>query len=221
MAKEDRLLGAQRKKDLLDGYKKILFASHLFWEEPVGGDPIFERNFGRARFPFDFCVARRKDEKCSEPEWRYLKLLELLHEEKDRELRWLLIARWLKHENVCEPDLFLPKTILERLALRYLRSWQFSISDMANFAVVRGWQPYFLRLRSDLQQLRRKGESLQEALEKIGYEPAAIKFAITKKKLESVILSWIAGRRNLELHTLRNAYSRTAGRKRKRRAAVK
>ncbi len=216
MAKEERLLSSSFKKSLLALQKDILFGPPMFWPDPIGGHPGFEEVFHNARAPFTFSVARRGDETSSVAEWRYHKLLELLRETKDAELRWLLLARWLKQEKICEPEEFLSTLILDRLTRRYFTSRRISASDLSYWALVTGWKPYFARLQSDLQKARREGRDPQPALEEMGYDSAAIKYTVAKKTMVSAIMHWISERRHLRLETLRNAYSRVRKGNRKR-----
>jgi hypothetical protein len=219
MAKEEQLLGPGSKnyeKKLLSWLKDLLFGRPVFWPYPIGGFQPFEQAVGKSAAPFYFSVAQTEGDTSSANEWRYSKLLELLRAEKDVEMQWLLLARWLKQEKVCKPEQFLPKSILSSLTKRFSKSQKISATDFSYWAVIKGWKPYFVRLQSDMQKARSERGEPESALREMGYDEAAIKNAITKRTTVSAIMNWIADRKHLELHTLRNAYSRTAGRKRKR-----
>ncbi len=220
MAKEERLLSSNYKKNLLALYKHILFGPPVFWPDPIAGYPPFEEAYNKSSAPFTFSVARRGNETSSVAEWKYQKLLELLREQKDAELRWLLLARWLKQEIICEPEKFLPKPILDRLIRRFLSSSRISAADLSYWVVITGWKTYFGRLQADLQKVQREQRDPQPALEEMGYDAAAVRFAITKKTIASAIMHWIAERRHLPVETLQNAYSRMRGDSRRRPASI-
>jgi hypothetical protein len=215
LQKEYRVLGRDNtkgssnyKKNLRELYCRRLFRTPLFWPDPIAGFPLFENTFHKSRAPFDFSVARRGDEVVSVADWKYHKLLELLHKEKDTELRWLLLARWLKQEKICEPEGFLPKPIFDRLNLLYFRSLAISVADFSYLVVITGWNPYFIRLESDLQKLRSEHGDLQAGLEQLGYDASAVKFAVKKRTTASRIMHWLAARRHVPVEKLQNAYSR-------------
>jgi len=208
LAKEKGLLSTAYQGNVFALCQRLLFGTPLFWPDPVGGWPRFERKLGKSNMPLTFSVARRGDETVSDTEWRYHKILELLREEKEKDLRWLFLARWLKQEGVCQPEKFLPEEVLKRLVRRYRKSKKMSTSDLSYWAVITGWKPYFVRLQSDLQKLPVGGTDPQTTLEKMGYHPKAIKFAMTKKSTVSAIMYRISEQRHIQLQTLRNAYSR-------------
>ncbi len=106
--------------------------------------------------PFNFSTAEPLDLQVSEADWRYRTLLEELRKQPDRELRWLLVARWLKQEGVCEPDQFLPDETLRNLLRKFrehLRRRRFPASptDLRHAASVKLWLPYFERLLTELR----------------------------------------------------------------------
>src|SRR5579864_2021288 len=136
MAREQRILGSNYKKNVHSVHQNSLFGVPLFWPDPIGGYGPFERQFSRSQMPFTFSVAQYSYDESSTPEWRYSKLLELLRAEKDLDLCWLILARWMKQEKVREPEDFLPKPILDRLLRRYMQSIRASASDLSHWAAV-------------------------------------------------------------------------------------
>jgi hypothetical protein len=220
MARENWLLSPSHKENVLALYKRILFGQPLFWPDPIAGYSLFEEVFDPLRDPYTFSVARREDETSSVGEGRYLKLLELLRGEKDAELRWLLLARWLKQESICEPEKFLPKPILDRIVRRYFKAKEVSVSDLFYWALITGWKIYFARLLSDLQRVQSEQGDPQAALVSMGYDATAIRSVIVRKSIASAIMHWISERRHLQVETLQNAYSKTRGDNRKRPASA-
>ena len=220
MAREDRLFSTNFKKKLVELWKDLLITRPLFWPDPIGGFQPFEEAFNPSRNKFTYSVARRGNETSSAAEWRYLKLLELLRRENDVEMRWLLLARWLQQEGICEPEKFLPRPVLASLVRRFFRSLRISAADTSYWAVITRWTPYFARLKSDLHRLRSEQEDPQTALIKMGYDGAAVGFAIKKGSVPSAIMHWVAKRRNMQVEKLQNAYSRTRKKSRKRAVAT-
>lgn len=206
MAREERILSSKYKNNVQMLFRHSLFSTPLFWPDPIGGWEPFEKEFSKWRWPFTFSLAQKPEDNASTAEWRYQKLRELLRAEKDKELCWLIVARWMKQEKVREPEEFVPKQMLDRLLRRYMKSKRISPSDLAYWAAVIAWKPYFVRLQSDLRNV---SEEQQAALEKMGYDPGAIKCATSRRSLESAIIAWISERRHMQSRTFWNAYSRT------------
>jgi len=92
--------------------------------------------------------ADSRDRAIDEVIWRgnkYRDLLELLAKSKGIEARWILLARWLRQEGICEPGEFLPKEMdLKSLTRKLWRGTR--RQDFFYVKLVEIWRPYFSRL---------------------------------------------------------------------------
>lgn len=142
---------------------------------------------------------------------KYRDLLELLGKCKKIETRWIILARWLKQEGICEPDEFLPKEMdLKSLSRKFWRGTR--KQDFFHVARVEIWWPYFSRLLDDRDRLQVKGvRRISEELEELGYDAAAIGIAVQEKSPREAIYSWLSSRNVATVEGLRNAYSRASG----------
>jgi hypothetical protein len=214
LAREKRLLSPDFTKQFVASWTDNLFYRPLFWPDVMPEDvnglssSEFDELFGPAINPYTFSVTRSADDKSFVSEWRYGKLLELLRGQKDRKFRWLIMARWLKQEQVCQPDAFLPKSILQELTRKYFASKRLSPANLVYWSIVTGWKPYFRSLRSELKKARKEHKDPRSTLEAMGYESTAVNCAINKRQLISTIIDWVAKRNHFEAANLANAYSK-------------
>jgi hypothetical protein len=207
-SKEARICSDLYKKNIHFLYRRWLFEAPLFWPSPLGGWPPFERRFNRKRHPFTFAIAQNPNDGLSTDEWKYRQIVNLVRAEKSPHFRWLLMARWLKQENVCEPDELLPRRAHDELLRQYLKARRVSVQDLAYWALVGTWKPYFERLKKASAKARSVETDPALSLAGDGYHPDAITFTLKKKNVLSAVMHWIAKSRNIPLATLRNAYSR-------------
>lgn len=150
----------------------------------------------------------------SEADWRYNKLLKVLKKQPAKELRLLLIARWLKQEGICEPGDILSPEILRGLIRRFrsglgpkhpLRS----VEGFRHAARVKLWLPYFQRLVADMSGIHAKYAADRTLrMEKLGYEREPIKCSLKVRSPIRATCKWLEGRRCGDARTLYNAYSR-------------
>lgn len=182
---------------------RIMFGISLFQSGPPEDcGPKAEQRFHG--YPFDFVVTG-SESAVSSPAWRYQQLLRLLKEFNDAELRWLLLARWLSTENVCEPEEFLPSKMLENLMRRYLKQTApFSEEDCRVWNLVKIWEPYFKALRADLRALPKAHRGPSEPLERLGYDRDAVCQSLKTRTLRRAITNWLHGRGKGDARTLEN-----------------
>jgi hypothetical protein len=155
-----------------------------------------------------------KDRAIDEAIWRgskYRDLLELLGKYKEIEARWILVARWLRQEEICEPEDFLPKEMdLKSLTRKVWRGTR--RQDFFHVARVEIWMPYFSGLLGDRDRLKASGvRRIDEELEKLGYDATAVGIAGQEKSPREAIYSWLSNRKLGTVEALRNAYSRASG----------
>jgi hypothetical protein len=148
----------------------------------------------------------------SSTEWRYRTLVRLLKEHPEMYERLLILANWLKHEGICEPDEFLPTEVRSNLLKRITKKeLKLSSADLLNRSLIRNWVMYFERIRSELAKrtvLTRKKEEVC----KLGFDPNAVSFvAADKSTVISAICKWLDGRLGLDARNLRNSYSKLQG----------
>lgn len=149
------------------------------------------------------------------PPLGYGALLELLRAAQSKEERWELLARWLKQENICEPEDILLFSINHLASKRLLG---ISMRDTTYASVVEVWGPYFIRLMAELKAGEltsvRKGQLVAQ-----GYTLEAIESAAGKDSPIAAICDWLEGReifrgrnsRVINAETIRNAHSRIFG----------
>lgn len=131
---------------------------------------------------------------------KYLNLVTYLRTIRDNERRWLILAGWLRHENVCEPEDFLPRSV-------------FSKATRGRFTVIRygqlveAWLPYFEKLIKDSRELGKRGRQ-NEALREAGYDPLAIDTVLGGRKRSAVAAAcaWLASRYEVDAPSFLNAY---------------
>ena len=129
----------------------------------------------------------------------------------DKETRWELIARWLKQENICEPEDILPFS-LNRLASKRLR--RLSIKDTAYASVVEIWGPYFMQLMGELENAGELTHLKESRLIAMGYDREVIESTVGKGSPIAAICDWLEGRElfpGKDARTIRNAHSRCFG----------
>jgi hypothetical protein len=158
--------------------------------------------------------AEQRRRAIDEAIWRgkkYRDLLELLAKCKGIEARWILLARWLRQEGICEPEDFLPKEMeLESLTRKFWRGTR--RQDFLHVACVEIWRPYFVGLLGDRDHLKEKGvRRYAQELEKLGYHSDAVDLALQESSPLEVIYSWLSSRNRGTIEAVRNAYSRFSG----------
>jgi len=142
---------------------------------------------------------------------KYRDLLELLGKANDRESRWILVARWLRQEGVCEPEAFLPKEYNVGYLTRKL--WKgIRRRDLVHVNRVEIWLPYFQNLLKDRDSLKAQGvRRILQELVRLGYEQSAVEVAENEKSPLEAIYSWLHARKLGSVEAIRNAYSRASG----------
>jgi hypothetical protein len=185
----------------------FLFELKLFTSNPSGdSDTSNEQQF--LGDPFSFSIAG-PDSKVSQPDWRYQELLRLLKRIDDAELRWLLVARWLYNEGVCEPDEFLPPTILQHLIKRYLaRTSKFSTTDCHIWHMINVWTRYFSPLQDAARKIPKTDPDREKLIANLGYDKGAVRLILTTRSLVRAITIWLEERGKGDARSLENAYSR-------------
>jgi hypothetical protein len=143
---------------------------------------------------------------------KYRDLVELLRKANDNTTRWLVLARWLKQEGICEPAEFLPFST-ESLAKRCLS--YISAADIHHASLVETWKRYFEALMRDWKVTGGNTSKLQDK----GYDLQAI-ISTHEKSIIPSICDWLENREhkpNYNSRTLQNAYSRCQPTPRKKR----
>jgi hypothetical protein len=189
---------------LLEG---VLFGGRVFLDRRVGGTRFF-RTIARSAQPFQIMAAPPAQLRVSKYEWRYRKILQLLKEQTDPEIRWILIAKWLKQEGVCEPRQFLPEEVRRRLTKRCHQLLPMSPTDLLHRALIRNWRIYFERIRAELKK-RESVTRVQVEVRDLGFKIEAIELIAEKKSTDvNVICQWLHYRGIGDARKLRNSYSR-------------
>jgi len=200
----------RERVDLL--LRHVLFLHPLFESSPLAGYKPFEK-IAQERYPFNFSIAPPVRLHVSEREWRYRKLLEYLEKQRDTDLRWLLIARWLQQEEISGPEQFLPAGVLRRLVKRFQKHLPtISPTDLLHAARVKLWLPYFERLRADYNAKKPHNPGL--ILGGVGYDAEAIEAITRTQSNDWAACKWLGKRKNINPYNLRNAYSRVWGHRR-------
>jgi hypothetical protein len=153
--------------------------------------------------------------KIPDTDWRYAEFVKHLKALDDHELRWVLVARWLKEENICEPDKFLPPDVLRR-ALKKVRVMQVrsSPTDVYLWRLVRIWLPYFGNLNEDRRKIPASRRGPGDALVNMGYSKDAVSWSLETHSLIQAITNWLAERsttphsKRVSARTLANSYSK-------------
>ena len=139
---------------------------------------------------------------------KHRKLIDLLKRAPDPGTRWILLARWLRQEKVCEPEDFLPEEA--KLDSLLNRPWKGTRrDDPVHITLVEIWLPYFEKLFEDKDDLKRRKVSrvLEELINK-GYDGHAAGIAFKKRSAVEAVYSWLHRRNRVSAETFRNAYSR-------------
>jgi hypothetical protein len=169
--------------------------------------------------------AIQAEDKIDEAVWmgsKYRDLLERLKKARDRKTRWIVLARWLRQENLCEPEDFLPEEFNLDSFIREL--WEGKDSrrdDPFDVALIEIWLPYFRQLMADTEALRQRNvRRIAEELIRMGYDPAASALAAHESSALETLYAWLANRgedssspeqqpkRRLSAATFRNALYR-------------
>jgi hypothetical protein len=187
-------------------------ARFYLFDRPLFGQGSDWTNDG---YPLLFTIRKPKIVKTSKSDWRYAELLRHLKNLDDPELRWILIARWLNVEAVCDPEDFLPASMFRRM-LKKTRAAKIRLSstDVYLWRLVRIWLPYFEYLLADLNRAPRSHRGPKEALVKGGYLEDAVEWSLQKRSAVQAVTSWLEqrntpkGSKQLSARTLENAYSR-------------
>ena len=139
---------------------------------------------------------------------KYQILMAQLEKAPNRLERWILLARWLWQENVCEPVDFLPKEA--KLDSLLTKPWKGTRGDDPLYvSLVDIWLPYFETLMNDIKDLKGRKRRLFEGLVNNGYDQDAVRTALTKRSAVEAVYSWLHIRRKVSPETFRNAYART------------
>jgi len=150
-----------------------------------------------------------KIRKALERASKYRDLLDILRN-KSKEIRWLLVALWLKHEGICQPEEFLPSKFLQTQATNFFRG--FSFRDIQLASVVEIWRPYFEELMDALRGDKKRRHRYKEVVEEMGFDSDAIACCQGKRRAIPAICDWLPGcgrlGKGIDTPTLRNAYSR-------------
>jgi hypothetical protein len=141
---------------------------------------------------------------------RYRDLVELLRKANDKPTRWLILARWVNQEGICEPAEFLPFSTMP-LAKKCLS--HISAADIHYVSLVDTWRPYFEALMRDWKAVGGNKPKLKDK----GYDPQAI-ISIRGKSVIRSICEWLEIREQKPTYnssSLQNVYSRCYGTPRK------
>jgi len=158
---------------------------------------------------------------------KYIALLDLLKKAPNGDTRSYWIAQWLKDEGVAPPHQTLPKGIFSRLTKKARERLKgLSLTDLLYANLVLVWLPYSEALLADAEILRQQGKDPAPQLIGLGYSIVAANCVV--KRWRSVVefsCEWLARRSGLPLakprldanpaRTLRNAYSRVYGSRRR------
>jgi hypothetical protein len=150
-------------------------------------------------------------DKIEEAIWRgskYRDLIRLLQKVREPKGRWIVLARWLRQEKVCEPEDFLPEEAnLDSLAREFWKGTR--REEPIHVSLVESWLPYFQQLRGDIRTLREQDmRRVVNELVNRGYDRDASAIAAGKRSVFEAVYSWLQFRRRVSSETFRNAYSR-------------
>lgn len=213
-AREMKIDQAHYREGVSNLLEHNLFMTPVFDKRFLGGYGPFDYAFEKM-YPFDFTLAPPVDLRISHGEWRYRELLAQLKRQPDKELRWLLIARWLEHEGVSQHRDFLPAPILANLLRRYRKRVPLSPTSLYQCELVRTWLPYFQRTRAAYNSIKKSVLRVRQALLANGYEATSIDATIHTRSNIQAICCWLEIRKHIQASTLHNAYSRVRGHRRK------
>ena len=185
----------------------VLFGGRVFLGRRVRGTRFF-RALARSGEFFQIMAAPAARLRASKYKWRYRKILQLLKEQTDQEVRWIVIAKWLKQEGVCQPRQFLPEEVRRRLIKRCHQLLPMSPTDLLHRALIRNWRIYFERIRAELKK-RESATRVQVEVRDLGFKIEAIELIAEKKSTDiSAICQWLHYRAIGDARKLRNSYSR-------------
>jgi hypothetical protein len=139
---------------------------------------------------------------------KFRDLIDLLRRAGSSEARWVVLARWLRQEKICEPEDFLPKEVSFHALTQEL--WKGTRrQDFIHMSLVEAWLPYFQKLLVDIKALKQQGvRRSDDQLEKKGYDRDAVVIAKNEASPFEAVYSWLESKRKGKMHTFRNAYSR-------------
>lgn len=137
---------------------------------------------------------------------KYEHLLNILREAANKDVRLVLLAKWLKEENICTPEDILAADTFKKVAKKYFAA--ISSTDFRHADTVRAWIPYFDCLLAELRVLH----STSKLVEK-GYAESAVTAAWGKRSSVSAACEWLSDRIHVDAGRLANAYSYLYGRR--------
>jgi len=221
LAKERTVVKSHIKKQLPAILQENLLSRPLF----VSWLPENEERLLKQRYPFDFSIPLPLPNMVPSPKLLRSQVSKCLKSVEKVELRWLLLARWLRDEGVCEPTDLLPKKVLDHLVTQFKKKNAISATDVYYSRLIDNWLPYFERLLTDLGKTPEKLP--RKWLKEQGHDPSAIDcvFGVGGRKRSGVLFvacEWLTKKRedisdikkDTDARTLLNAYIRMHGRSR-------
>lgn len=203
----------ERKFKSIDGkeFLQSLDRTLLFGKPVFSDGPASRKENG---YPLDIRITRPRG---AESEWRYAALLKTLKKLEETNLRWLLIARWLESEGICQAEDFLPREIMERLLETASKTrMEVSPTDLQQARLIGIWLHYFRKLLADAKKARKAHQGI-DALVKMGYVRSAVESTLGRKSELQATASWLAlrdddgpeyGKKRRQERTLVNAFTR-------------
>ncbi len=192
----------ERKAAKIDLTKlKVILAEVLFFGKPLFEPPPVVDEAS--------AIDKEMDLRIRKELWqgaKYRQILSLLGRCSKREDKLFMLAWWLSQEKICKPEDVLGIEVLRRMAKT--RFSGLSATDFRHADTVRVRLPYFSQLINDAV-----GRSVAE-LVKMGYAEVAAQAVAGKRSEIEAACSWLADRPgavNVDVPTLRNAYSRIYG----------
>jgi hypothetical protein len=180
---------------------KVMLARLFFFGQPLFASPPVVDKASVIDKAIDLRIRRQLWQAS-----KYRQILRLLRRCTKPEDKLFLLAWWLNQEKVCEPEDIVGIGVLRRMAKKKFRG--LSATDFQHADTVRVWLPYFNRLVNDF------GSKSVAELVKLGYDEAAALAAAGKRSAIEAACTWLADRPgsvNVDVPTLRNAYSRVYG----------
>jgi hypothetical protein len=184
---------------------KVMLAKRLFFGQPLFESPPVVDEASAIDKKLDLRIRRQLWQAS-----KYRQVLRLLRRWNQPEDRLFLLAWWLSQERVCEPEDILGIEVIRRMANQKFRA--LSAADFQHADTVRVWLPYFNKLINDYES------NSVTKLVTLGYDEAAARAVARKRSAIEAASTWLADRpgSNVDVPTLRNAYSRVYGTKRRR-----
>lgn len=187
---------------------KLILARGLFFDRPLFGPPPTVDESSAIRKETDLKIRTQLWEAD-----KYRIILDLVRKQTNRKGRLFCLAWWLHQEKVCEPEDIVGIEVLRRLAKKKFHFLSFS--DFHHADRVRKCLPYFEKLLTDFGAC--KGDVSK--LVKRGYDEVTIRAASKKRSAVPAACEWLASRHDsvskVDALTLKNAYSRVYGPKRR------